>query len=126
MNLLPCPFTVKPGAPRPDLRALLVRHAVRAGASEWGVRLDAADNIARSLMRETDPHADDLGTNVHENVEPDHWIEAVDGADSILERHRRMAHRAWVREINGEFEYGAADAAYRAWMCARRYCGLPT
>lgn len=42
---------------------------------------------------------------------------------SILERHRRMAHAAWVRAVQQGDDVAGAE---RAWMCARRYCGLPT
>ena len=42
--------------------------------------------------------------------------------DAILVRHRRVAHRAWVRAI--EHDEDNPDGAYDAWMCARLACGM--
>ena len=51
------------------------------------------------------------------------WTRDVINAElgAILERHRRMAHRAWVRAIRDEDD---EPGACRAWMCARLHCGM--
>lgn len=53
------------------------------------------------------------------------WTREVINAslDAILERHRRMAHRAWVRAVERD-TWETAHATYNAWMCARLHCGM--
>lgn len=116
--------TVAPGAPRPDLARLLRRHVLRAMEADWHYAQQTATNTYRSLLRQSAVgNFFDVGTDVRLERSPKERAEAADWARGILECHRRMAHRAWVRSV----EHGESKrAACRAWLCARRYCGLPT
>lgn len=68
----------------------------------------------------------EVGTYLRAEQHPVQLDAAADDAERILRNHRRMAHRAWTREIAAEHARGSEAAAFRAWMIARRYCGLPT
>lgn len=125
-NSMHYPFhpTVTPGAPRPDLVGIILRHIeagrlARVGLAHW----NTATVMRQALRRETQPeNFYEQGTEVATWRGSVQRIESADCAASILRNHRRMAHRAWVRAFDGDDE----AAARRAWWCARRYCGLPT
>lgn len=68
----------------------------------------------------------EVGTAIRADQHPCQLDASAADADRILRNHRRMAHRAWVREIEAEHARGSERAAYRAWLAARLACGLPT
>ena len=106
-----------PGAPRPDLSQLLTFHAWRSNGELSLAPALAALAIAKSLRRETDPcPADEHGTLLPlGNLSQ--VLGSLDDGTEILLRHRRMAHRAWVRSVETDDDELAAKAA---WMTARR------
>ena len=122
--------TYAPGAARPDLAAVVMRHAwASLPMSEhdrphlWAT----GTHYAATMMSRTSPeNFYAIGTDLRAEQHPVQLDASADDADRILRNHRRMAHRAWVREIEAEHARGSEASAYRAWMAARLACGLPT
>lgn len=119
--------TYAPGQARPDLAAVVMRHAWASLPMSEHDRphLGATGtHYAGTMMNRTSPeNFYAIGTYLRAEQHPCQLDASADDADRILRNHRRMAHRAWVRAVLQDEERGAA---FRAWMVARRYCGLPT
>lgn len=120
--------TYAPGAARPDLAALVMRHAWASSPMSEHDRphLGATGTFyVRSMLRETSPeNFYAIGTDLRAEQHVLAQLAAEDDADRILRNHRRITATAWVREVSGDEDDDLG--AYRAWMCARLHCGLPT
>lgn len=110
-----------PGAPRPDLAALVMHHAWASLGSALPERRDVGAtgvHYAAALQVESTPEQG-YGTLIP-YPSPDTFLDALEAGDRILSNHRHRAHRAWARSLG----LPEARADERAWMCARRHCGL--